>query len=325
MDKKEIISQNLENVLDNTFFENLPNYYKGKVRDRYEVDGKMVMIVSDRQSAFDVNIGLIPFKGQVLNMISKFWFEKTKDIVGNHVLEVPDPNVMIVKKLKMFPVEVVVRGYITGVTNTSMWLNYHEGERNFCGNLLPEGLKKNQKLDTPIITPTTKDTEHDEKISAEEIIKTGLVEKEKWEKISEYALALFKRGQELAAEKGLILVDTKYEFGEDEDGNILVGDEVHTPDSSRYWIMDTYQERHDRGEEPEYFDKEYLRIWLRKHGFEYGKKAPEITDELIIEFSSRYIDLYEKMTGLKFEFPDNDISVKERIADNLKNSFPSYF
>ncbi len=324
MDKKELIRKSLGSVLDNTFFENLPNYYKGKVRDRYEVDGKMVMIVTDRQSAFDLNIGLIPFKGQVLNLISKFWFEKTKDIIGNHVISIPDPNVMIVKKLKMFPVEVVVRGYITGVTNTSMWLNYHNGERNFCGNFLPDGLQKNDKLPEAIITPTTKDEEHNEKISAEEIIKTGLVEEEKWNKISEYALKLFKRGQELAAEKGLILVDTKYEFGEDEDGNILVGDEVHTPDSSRYWIMDTYQERHDRGDEPEYFDKEYLRIWLREQGFEYGQEPPKITDDLIVEFSSRYIDVYERMTGETFEFPEENISVKDRIEANLKKEFPDY-
>jgi phosphoribosylaminoimidazole-succinocarboxamide synthase len=324
MDKKQFIRQNLKSVLDNTFFEKLPNYYKGKVRDRYEVDGKMVMIVTDRQSAFDVNIGLIPFKGQVLNLISKWWFDQTKDIVGNHVVSVPDPNCMIVKKLKMFPVEVVVRGYITGVTNTAMWFNYEQGERIFCGNVLEEGLVKNQKLLEPIITPTTKDEEHDEKISAEEIVSRGLVSKENWDKISEYALALFKRGQELASEKGLILVDTKYEFGEDEDGNILVADEVHTPDSSRYWMKDTYQEKFDRGEEPDSFDKEYLRLWLREHGFEYGKEAPKITDELIIEFSSRYIDVYEKMTGEKFEFPDTSSSVKERITENLKKEFSDY-
>ena len=325
MDRKDIIRKNISNCLDNTYFENLPGYYKGKVRDRYEIDNKIVLITTDRQSAFDVNIGLIPFKGQVLNMISKFWFEKTADIVKNHIISVPDPNVMVVKKCKMYPVEVVVRGYITGVTNTSMWWNYERGERNFCGNFLQEGLKKNQKLPTPILTPTTKSDEHDEKISAEEIVEKGLLSQEKWDRVAKTALALFARGQELAKEKGLILVDTKYEFGEDEDGNFVLADEVHTPDSSRYWILDTYEERISRGEEPEYFDKEYLRLWLRANGFEYGKEAPKITPELIVDFSLRYIEVYEKMTGTEFVFPEENISVKQRIQDNLKTIFPKYF
>jgi len=325
MDKKKIIRNNLNNALDNTFFEELPNYYKGKVRDRYEIDGKMVMITTDRQSAFDINLGLIPFKGQVLNLISKFWFDMTKDIVDNHVISIPDPNVMIVKKCTMYPVEVVVRGYITGVTNTSMWLNYDKGERNFCGNFLPDGLKKNQKLPEAIITPTTKSDEHDEKISAEEIVSRGLLSQEKWGEVAEIALKLFARGQQIAKEKGLILVDTKYEFGEDENGNMVVADEVHTPDSSRFWIENTYKERIAKGLEPENFDKEYLRLWLREQGFEYGKKPPKITEEMIINFSERYIDVYEKITGKNFEFPNGNKTVKERIKDNLAKEFPKYF
>jgi len=325
MDKKEIIRKNLNNSLDNTCFEEIPNYYKGKVRDRYDIGNKLILITTDRQSAFDVNLGLIPFKGQVLNMISKFWFDQTKDIVPNHMVSVPDLNVMVVKKCKMFPVEVIVRGYITGITQTAIWWNYQQGERIFCGNSLPEGLKKNQKLPEAIITPTTKDEEHDEKISAEEIIKQGLVDEEKWNKISEYALALFKRGQEIAASKGLILVDTKYEFGEDEEGNIVVADEIHTPDSSRYWVKDNYQERFEKGEEQQYFDKEYLRLWLKEHGFEYGKEAPEITEDMIISFSNRYIEVYEKIIGENFVFPEDDKEVKVRIKENLSSEFPEFF
>jgi len=316
---KDIIKRNLKNVLDSTEFLGVKNYYKGKVRDKYDLGDKFVLVTTDRQSAFDVNIGLIPYKGQVLNMISKFWFDQTKDIVPNHIISVPDPNVMVVKKLKMYPVEVVVRAYITGVTGTSMWYNYDNGERNFCGNFLPDGLKKNQKLPKPILTPTTKSDEHDEKISPEEIVDNGLLTQKQWNAVAEKALAVFNRGQELAKKRGLILVDTKYEFGEDENGNLVLGDEVHTPDSSRYWVLDTYEGRVKRGEEPEYLDKEYLRLWLRAHGFEYGKEPPEITDELIIEFSSRYIDVYQRMTGEKFVFPDENIKIQDRIKANLKS------
>ncbi|HNT30145.1 MAG TPA: phosphoribosylaminoimidazolesuccinocarboxamide synthase [bacterium] len=286
-------------TLKKAYFPELPDFYSGKVRENYRLaDGQRLIIATDRQSAFDCILAEVPYKGQVLNQISAFWFDQTKDVVPNHVIKVIDPNAMIVKDAKPFPVEVIVRGYITGVTTTSAWYAYERGEREYCGHTLPEGLKKNAKLPEPIITPTTKEVSgHDQKISSKEIIERGIVAAAKWQKIEEYAIALFKRGQEVAAKRGLILVDTKYEFGEDAEGNIMVIDEVHTPDSSRYWIADTYEQRFARGEEPEYYDKEFLRIWLRDQGFMGDGPMPEIPDELIERFSNVYITLYEKITG----------------------------
>jgi phosphoribosylaminoimidazole-succinocarboxamide synthase len=318
MDKKEIIKANLKNCLTETNFEGLGEFKKGKVRDTYIQSDKLILVTTDRQSAFDRILAAVPFKGQVLNQVSAFWFEQTKDIIGNQIIAVPDPNVTIAKKCKVFPVEVVVRGYITGSTDTSAWMAYSKGERLFCGNVLPEGMKKNQKFSEPIITPTTKSEEHDEKISAEEIVKRGLVSQEKWDTISKAALAVFKRGQEIAAKNGLILVDTKYEFGEDAEGNILLIDEVHTPDSSRYWIASTYEERYNKGEEPENIDKEFLRLWFVKNCDPYKDKVlPQAPEDLVIELSSRYIQLYEMITGKQFEFPETNVPVKERILKKL--------
>lgn len=320
MDKKEIIKANLKNCLIETNFQGLGEFKKGKVRDTYTQPDKLILVTTDRQSAFDRILAAVPFKGQVLNQVSAFWFDVTKDIIGNQIIAVPDPNVTIAKKCKVFPVEVVVRGYLTGSTDTSAWTAYKKGERLFCGNILPEGMKKNEKFQEPIITPTTKSEEHDEKISAEEIVSKGLVAKEKWEIISQAALAIFKRGQEIAAKNGLILVDTKYEFGEDAEGNILLIDEVHTPDSSRYWIAKTYAERISKGEEPENIDKEFLRLWFVKNCDPYKDKVlPEAPEDLVIELSSRYIQLYEMITGKQFEFPKTSISIKERIIKNLEN------
>jgi len=302
---------------------NLPEPFKkihtGKVRDTYLYNNQRIIVVTDRQSAFDINVGAVPFKGQVLNQISQWWFDKTSDIVPNHVIKIPDPNVMLVKDAKMFPVEVVVRGYITGTTDTSAWVNYEKGVRNFCGNILPKGLKKNQKFKTPIITPTTKpEIGHDESISEKEIIEQGLVPENKWRIISEYALALFQRGVELAKKRGLIFVDTKYEFGEDAEGNIIVCDEVNTPDSSRYWIEDSYEKLMAEGQEPESLDKEFLRLYLKKNGFNENN-VKDIPQEIFAELGAKYIELYEKVTGEKFIKIQDDLDIQERITKNLQD------
>ncbi|PIZ71062.1 phosphoribosylaminoimidazolesuccinocarboxamide synthase [Candidatus Peregrinibacteria bacterium CG_4_10_14_0_2_um_filter_43_11] len=318
---RALIQENLKNTLTETHFTGVQKIKAGKVRDMYEKDGQKVFIATDRQSAFDRILAAIPFKGAVLNMFSQFWFEQTQDIVPNHMIAVPDPNVTVAKSVTIFPVEVVVRGYITGSTDTSAWMSYKQGERLFCGMQLPEGLKKNQKFETPIITPTTKDDKHDEKISRDEIIASGLVSEEKWTKIEEYALAIFKRGQEIAAKKGYILVDTKYEFGEDAEGNIVLADEIHTPDSSRFWKADTYEERLAAGQEPENFDKEFLRLWFKDHCDPYNDpELPEAPDELVKELSARYIDIYEKITGKTFDY-HADEPIAERIQENLNNYF----
>ena len=313
------IKEQISHTLGKTDFPKLGRKYTGKVRDVYVAEDKLFLIATDRQSAFDRILARIPFKGQVLTQTSAFWFEKTKDIIPNHVINVPDPNVVVCKKLKVFPVEVVVRGYITGVTSTSAWVAYEKGERNFCGNILPEGLKKNQKFKTPIITPTTKSDEHDEKISGEEIIKRKLMTKKQWDFVADKALKLFERGDEIAAKNGLILVDTKYEFGYDEKGNIFLIDEIHTPDSSRFWIKESYGERFKKGDEPENIDKEFLRLWFTKHCDPYKDKTlPEAPEELVIELSRRYIKLYEMVTRKDFKAEPGD--VKKRIEKNLKNA-----
>jgi len=316
--ENEKIKQQIQFTLKGTDLA-LGKKYKGKVRDVYVADDKIFLISTDRQSAFDRNLANIPFKGQVLTQTSKFWFDNTKDIVQNHIIDVPDPNVVVCKKLKVFPVEFVIRGYITGVTGTSAWTAYEKGERMFCGNVLPEGLKKNQKFDKPIITPTTKSDEHDEKISAQEVVKQGLMTGEQWNFVADKTMKLFLRGQEIAAKNGLILVDTKYEFGYDSEGNIFLIDEIHTPDSSRFWIKETYEERFNKGEEPENIDKEFLRLWFTKNCNPYKDETlPEAPEELVIELSKRYIKLYEMITGKKFKAEVGDVSA--RIENNLKNA-----
>jgi phosphoribosylaminoimidazole-succinocarboxamide synthase len=322
MPNRDIIRQNLKNTVTETDFEGLNKVHVGKVRDTYEKDGRRIIVTTDRQSAFDRVLAAIPFKGAVLNQFASFWFEKTKDIVPNHLIDTPDPNVSVVKKVRIYPVEVIVRGYITGTTSTSAWVNYANGERNFCGVQLPEGLKKNQRFEEPIITPTTKpETGHDEKISRDEIIAQGLVPEDKWNKIEQFALDIFKRGQEIAKEKGFILVDTKYEFGEDEDGTIVLADEVHTPDSSRYWIAGTYREKFEAGQEPDNFDKEFLRLWFKENCDPYNDtELPEAPDDLVEELSYRYIDIYEKITGKEFEYFDG-VNPIDRIQANLNTYF----
>ena len=289
MNYSEIIKQNLTNCLTATDF-SFGKKRVGKVRDTYELPDKLILITTDRQSAFDRVLAAIPFKGQVLNQTSAWWFEQTKHIVPNHVLSVPDPNVTIGKKCSVFAVEFVVRGYITGTTGTSAWVNYQNGMRDYCGNILPEGLKKNQKFDHPLVTPTTKSDEHDRLISPKEIIAEGLMTQTDWDYVSGKALELFIFGQKIAAEHGLILVDTKYEFGKDESGTIRIVDEMHTPDSSRYWIANSYEQRLSEGKEPENIDKEFLRLWFKDHCDPYNdKELPAAPEELVIELSRRYI------------------------------------
>lgn len=298
--------------------------YNGKVRDTYDLGDKLLLITTDRQSAFDRVLASVPFKGQVLNQTSAWWFEKTKDIIPNHLLSVPDPNAILTQKCDIYPVEFVIRGYITGTTSTAAWTNYQKGIRNFCGNELPEGLRKNQKFDSPIITPTTKSDEHDESISPTEIVGRNLMTQLEWDYISKKALKLFKFGQEVAREHGLILVDTKYEFGRASDGTIMLVDEIHTSDSSRYWIADSYEERFARGEEPEYFDKEFLRLWFKDNCDPYNDEVlPKAPDELVEELSRRYIAIFEKITGEKFQYP-SDEPVLNRLERNLNQYLSEY-
>lgn len=298
----------------------LPNHYKGKVRDTFDLgDGRMVFVTSDRLSAFDRAITAVPHKGAVLNAIARFWFERTEDIIGNHVIFYPDPNVMVVRKLQMLPVEVVVRRYMTGTTSTSIWTKYKNGERHMYGHHFPDGMVKNQKLPENIVTPTTKG-KSDEPISGAEIISSGLVSKELWELTERKALELFARGQEIAAKLGLILVDTKYEFGIDENGELRIADEIHTPDSSRYWIVDSYDERFAKGEDPQGLDKEFVRKWLvERMDDPYTSPLPEITDADKQMFSEKYLDLYECVTGMKYQSEKIDISVHQCINFIISN------
>ena len=292
----------------------------GKVRDQYDLGDKIALITTDRQSAFDRVLASIPFKGQVLNLTSAWWFEQTKHIIDNQVIDIPDPNVTLAKKCKVFPIEFVVRGYITGSTSTSLWTVYNNGSRDYCGNALEEGLVKNQKLDANMLTPTTKEVDHDRPISPEDIVKEGWMNQEDWDYCSGKALELFSFGQEKAAANGMILVDTKYEMGRDSDGNIVLIDEIHTPDSSRYWIADTYDERMNAGKEPQNIDKEFLRLWFMDNCDPYNDEVlPDAPNELVTELSSRYIYLYETITGGLFPFPDSGKTIGDRIAENLKD------
>ena len=297
----------------------LPNHYQGKVRDTFDLgDGRMVFVTSDRLSAFDRSITSVPYKGAILNGIARFWFDRTQDIIPNHVISYPDPNVMVVKKLKMLPVEVVVRRYMTGTTGTSIWTKYKNGERTMYGHTFPEGMVKNQELPETILTPTTKG-KSDDPISGEEIISSGLVDKDLWEKTEKAALALFARGQEIAQKQGLILVDTKYEFGVDEDGQLRIADEIHTPDSSRYWIAATYADRFVKGEDPEGLDKEFVRKWLVERMEDaYKSPLPEITDADNEMFSRKYAELYQRVTGEDFHSENSDMPAMDRICKNLK-------
>ena len=315
----EILKNQLNFNLEKTNF-NIGKRYEGKVRDNYLLGDKRLIITTDRISAFDRVLCTIPFKGQVLNQTSAFWFEKTKNIVKNHVIGVPDPNVTVARECKLIPVEMVVRGYLTGVTTTSAWYNYEKGVRDFCGNKLPDGMKKDQKFDKPIITPSTKAEKgaHDESVSGEEMIKRGIVDEKIYRQMEKVAIELYNFGKELVAKNNLILVDTKYEFGLDEDGNLTLIDEIHTPDSSRFWIKDTYDKLFSEGKEPQKLDKEYVRQFLANKGFIGEGEIPEIPDEVKIEAAKRYIKAYEMITGQVFKTEVGDVN--ERIKNNLEKA-----
>jgi phosphoribosylaminoimidazole-succinocarboxamide synthase len=305
-------------ILTDTNFGFLGPKIAGKVRDIYDRGDRLVLVTTDRHSSFDRIIAHVPWKGQVLNQVSAHWFEQTRDIVPNHVLAIPDPNVTIAKKCALVPVEAVVRGYLTGVTDTAIWTRYGKGERNFGGVALSDRMRKNQKLPQPIFDPTTKEAVHDRALSPGQMIAEGFVSKAMFERIRRTALALFARGEALAARNGLVLVDTKYEFGTDAKGDLVLIDEIHTPDSSRYWQRDTYEARFATGEEPQYFDKEFLRLWFKEHCDPYADATlPEAPVDLVQELSRRYIQMYEQITGLKFEY--GATPVLPRIERNLRS------
>ena len=317
---KTILSA-LPNVLKTIDIPELGKKYQGKVRDFYITPDKRITITTDRQSAFDVNLGYIPYKGAVLNQLAEFWFEKTKKVVPNHMISVPDPNVLVSKQCKNIPVEMIVRGYLSGSTKTSVWYSYDKGEREIYGIRFPDGMKKNQKLVNPIITPTTHPEAgsklHDERLTRDQIIKEGIFDKKLYEQMEKVSLELFEIGSKWCKEHGIILVDTKYEFGL-YDGKLTLIDEIHTPDSSRFWIEKTYQERFDRGLEPENFDKEFFRLWYSEKGYRGDGQPPKMTNELIVQTAQRYISIYEKITGKKFnafEYP-----IEKRIKENLKKA-----
>jgi len=310
----ERIRAELNNVLDVTCFEGLGARIEGKVRDCYVQKGRRILIATDRISAFDCVLGTVPFKGQVLNQLAAFWFEKTRHIVPNHVIDVPDPNVMIVRECEQLPLEFVVRGYITGVTKTSAWYNYERGVRDFCGNRLPDGLRKDQKLPHPIVTPTTKLEKHDRNISRAEAIAEGLIDDATFDAAAGICLRLYEFGVKHAAERGLIFVDTKYELGR-LDGQLIVTDEINTPDSSRYWFADTYEQLFTAGQEQRKLDKEYVREWLASQGFLGDGPPPVLPDAVRIEAARRYIQVYEVITGQ--EFVPARGPVKERVRQAL--------
>ncbi|OGD93743.1 phosphoribosylaminoimidazolesuccinocarboxamide synthase [Candidatus Curtissbacteria bacterium RIFCSPHIGHO2_01_FULL_41_44] len=309
----------MPNSISEIKFPRLGKRYKGKVRDWYIKNHLRILIATDRISAFDKVLGNVPFRGAVLNSLSYFWFEKTRDIVPNHMIGIIDPNVMLVTECQALPVEVVVRGYITGVTGTSLWKHYSDGERLIYGIKFPEGLSKNQKLGKPVITPTTRGTGaggHDEPITPPEIIKKKLVPANLWKQIEKIALIIFERGTRICEKAGFILADTKYEFGLDRNGKLALIDEIHTPDSSRLWVKKTYQARFKKGEEVENYDKEFMRIWFRDQGYTGRGKIPQMPETLIAQIASRYIEVYEKITGDKFSI-DLSILPKQRILESL--------
>lgn len=323
-DLRATIEARLDDVLVDVTFADLPPPERGKVRDNYNLaDGRRLIVATDRQSAFDQVLTAVPFKGQLLTATARFWFEATADIVANHVLAYPDPNVLLARRLSMLPVEVVVRDYLTGTTSTSIWPMYQAGARRMYGIDFPEGLRKNEKLPRTILTPTTKGDsgEHDRPISAEEIIASGRVSETAWREVERLALALFARGREIAAARGLILVDTKYEFGMDEAGRIVLADEIHTPDSSRYWLADSYPRRFARGEDAETLDKDFLRRWIVERCDPYRETIPPIPPATLVDFALRYIALYETITGEHFVPPAEDEPVVARLHKTLRPFF----
>ena len=313
-------------VLADATIPELPNHYRGKVRDNYDLpDGRRIIVASDRLSAFDRILAAIPYKGQVLTQTARFWFEATADICPNHVLDYPDPHVVIGQRLDILPVEVVVRDCLAGSTGTSVLTLYRTGKREIYGITLPDGLRPNEKLPETIITPTSKafDGAHDEPLTPAQIVGGGLLTSVQWETLSRYALALFARGRELAAARGLILVDTKYEFGTDAEGRIVLADEIHTPDSSRYWLAATYPERFAAGTAPQSFDKDFVRNWVAARCDPYKDPIPEIPEDLVLETAAVYIRAFESITGQTFDFPPQGEAPLARIRRNLAACFPA--
>lgn len=313
----ELLKAQLSLTLEGTSFEGLGDRYEGKVRDNYSRAGRRLIVVTDRISAFDRILGTVPFKGQVLNRLAAWWFQKTRDVAPNHFVGVPDPNVLECVDCTPLPVEMVVRAYITGSTSTSMWTHYEEGARVFCGHALPEGLKKNQRLERPLLTPATKAPKgaHDISASREEILARGEITAAEFDRAAEITLGLFAAGQKICAERGLILVDTKYELGKTKDGEIIVIDEIHTPDSSRFWMSETYEERFAAGLDREPLDKDFVRRYYTALGYRGDGDAPELPSDIRVGAAKRYIEAYERITGESF-VPNTEPPLP-RIAKNL--------
>jgi phosphoribosylaminoimidazole-succinocarboxamide synthase len=318
------LAAHLDNILSDATIPELPNHYRGKVRDNYNLpDGRRVIIATDRLSAFDQIITAIPLKGQVLTQIARFWFDTTREICPNHVVEYPDPNVLVCRRLAIMPVEIVVRDYLTGTTATSIWPMYKAGRREIYGIRFPDGLRENQKLPATIITPTTKafDGGHDEPLTPNEITGRDLLTHQQWANVSDLALALFAHGRAIAEKRGLILVDTKYEFGFDDAGQIVLADEIHTPDSSRYWIRESYAQHFAAGQPPESVDKDFVRRWVGERCDPYHDPIPEIPRDVILEAARRYIGVFETITGQSFALPEPAMPVLVRIRANLTRYF----
>ncbi len=315
---QDVIYAALNTPLTETSLESLGHKYRGKVRDCYTTSKQeRIIVVTDRISAFDRILGTLPLKGQILNYVARWWFDQTKHLVPNHVISTPDPNVMIAKECTPLPVEMVMRSYLTGTTSTSIWMHYQSGEREFCGHSLPDGLKQHQKLPQAILTPSTKANQGDHDVSAarDEILALSNMPAEDFDRAAELAAVLFAEGTRICAERGLILVDTKYEFGKTPEGEIVVIDEIHTPDSSRFWFAESYEELMAAGEAPESFDKEYVRRFLAKQGFMGDGPIPEIPDDVRVEATRRYITAVEKITGESFTADLEDPAV--RMSRNL--------
>ena len=319
------IAAYLDEVLWDAAIPELPRHYRGKVRDNFDLpDGRRIIIASDRLSAFDRILTAVPLKGQVLTQLARFWFDETADLAPNHVIEYPDPNVLVCRRVEILPVEIVVRDYLAGSTATSIWTMYKAGRREVYGHNLPDGLRENQKLPQTIITPTTKgyDGAHDLPLTEREILDRGLLAPAEWREVSERALALFARGSALARRRGLILADTKYEFGRERDGRILLADEIHTPDSSRYWRAESYDERCAAGDRPESFDKDVVRSWVAARCDPYRDPLPEIPREIVLAAAEAYIEAYERLTGTPFAAAPPGRPVLDRIRGNLARYFP---
>jgi len=324
MADKTAIAGYLGNILADATIPELPDHYRGKVRDNYDLPtGRRLLVATDRLSAFDRILTAVPLKGQVLTQIARFWFEATADLCPNHVLGYPDPNVVLCRRLTILPVEIVVRDYLAGTTGTSIWPMYKAGRREMYGIRFADGMRENEKLPQTIITPTTKAFHggHDEPLSAEEVVAKGLLGEAQWRTVCERALALFARGRDIAQRHGLILVDTKYEFGMTEEGDILLADEIHTPDSSRYWFLESYAKRFAAGDRPQSFDKDFVRSWVAARCDPYKDPIPEIPPEIVVEAARLYVEVFETITGQAFAYPDPAVPILERIRGNLRAYF----